>query len=203
MVITILTGRRPELLAQTLDSFASHLVGNEVIVLHNGGDKPTARLLADYPYKVITTKNWLSNGKAISKLAGYAKDSGEENWLMLEDDWLYIEDKLWLTLAEFLLSSNRVGQVRLRLNNETVLNKNMVTRQPIDWDNRFNYKIGNGHYTNNPAIMKVEDIAKVWPAGSELQAQINYHKLNKPVAQLIPGIFKHIGNGNSLENHKW
>ena len=107
MIIAILTGQRPELLKRTIDAFVPYLTDNYVLVLHNGGDKPTARLLKKYKFidKVITTPDFLPNGTAMSAIAKEVIKSGEHYFLMLEDDFEYQDPSNdWLNQAMKLLN---------------------------------------------------------------------------------------------------
>jgi hypothetical protein len=204
MIITVLTGRRPGLTKRTLDSLPRFLTQETVLVLNNGNDKETRTLLGKYNFidRILFTKEFLTNGQAVSLLANEAKDSKKTYWLLLENDWECKNSKNWLILAKELLNKPNIGQVRLRLNDEKVLNYNMVDKHMIRWTSTKEFKTGNGHYTNNPNLMKVNNIKYLFPSFDEKHTQKKFHYQGWSIVQLIPGTFEHIGV-ESLEKHKW
>lgn len=204
MVVTILTGQRPELLKRTIQSIqqtAPELFEHYVMVFNNSGDKPTEKLLNSYDFidEHIVNYGTLPIGTAISLLASKVYESGEKYWLILEDDWQCINGS-WLNRAKELLQNPEVSQIRLRLDSEPVLKKHMITGEEIIWEYEEDYKITNkAHMTFNPSLIKTEDIPKIFPCTGERDAQKNwqYRDMGK-VIQMIPGSFKHIGDEDSL-----
>lgn len=201
MVITLLTGRRPELLERTLAAIADNkpsLFNQTFIVFNNAGDKETSDVLDRYELSnVIVNNETYPIGVAASLLAHKAYQSGEDIWLHLEDDW-ELQDVDW-TKALSLIENKQVSQVRLRCDNETVLKKHMITGQPIEWEERDGYRVTDkAHYTMNPSLIRVEDIPKIFPCTGERDAQRNWLPTMKNVVQITPGMFKHIGDDNSL-----
>lgn len=205
IVVTILTGRRPKLLKQTLESILDKcpelLEDNTVIVLNNAYDRGTNEVLKEYDFidEVIVRKKTVSIGRAMTILAEAAKKSGKQLWLMLEDDWQCMSSD-WVKEATKLASNNGISQVRLRLDSEKVLTRHMITGEPINWKVRSGFKISNNaHLTFNPSIIKARDIDNIFPCTGERHAQKNWleNGMGK-VVQLTPGVFQHIGEGQSL-----
>ncbi|MER6605811.1 glycosyltransferase [Streptomyces sp. NPDC000927] len=209
LVITLLTGRRPGHLDDTL----SHLQGSapgllsraHVIALHNGGDAETAAVLDKYS-KVIDV-SWTSSvlhgiGEATSMLAQQAAASGRRYWLHLEDDWALLPTTAdWLAQAQNILHTRReVYQVRLRHAHERTLVRHMVTGRSITWYDHDSFHLArDAHYTLNPSLMRVKDIGKVWPADGEKGAQKRAHVNRlRQAARLSPGVFTHTGDDASL-----
>lgn len=204
MIITILTGQRPKLLQDTIESVLQHvpeLFEHRVVVFNNAGDKPTTELLNTYNFidDIITNQGTLPIGAAISLLASKAYESGERFWCLLEDDWA-AQSGGWVEQAIDLLKNPEVSQVRLRLESEPVLKNHMITGEPIVWVEEKGYKITEkAHMTFNPSIIKTVDIPLIFPCTGERDAQKNWLYRNMgEVVQLVPGVFKHIGDDNSL-----
>lgn len=208
VVVTVLTGGRPELLAATLTSVREHADGlldtAHVFVLNNGNDQPTTEVLArhrDVIDQVVTSDTVRHVGPATSLLARAAGRAGRTWWLHLEDDWIAHPAGDWLAEAMALFAIEaRVVQVRLRLAAEPVLARHMVTREPIRWREMSGYRIAaDAHWTNNPALMRATDAAAAWPADGERDAQRRWwNSGHRTVGQLVPGVFEHGGGGQSL-----
>lgn len=208
-VVTVLCGRRPDLLEVTLATLRATAPGlldtAHVIVLHNGADPETGEVVDRHRgvvNQVITTTELLTCGQGTSRLAEAAAASGRRFWLHLEDDWeATTAHPGWLDDARHLLDTHpRVYQVRLRHTSERVLPYHMVTRRPLVWEERVRYRVANeAHLTLNPSLTRVEHITRVWPAVGEREAQRNAHRAGlRGVAQLVPGVFTHKGENQSL-----
>jgi predicted O-methyltransferase YrrM len=206
---TVLTGRRPDLLDQTLHRMQAVspglLMRSHLTVLHNGGDAETAAVLSKYTSvidEVITTSKLLDIGQATSRLAEHARASGRRYWFHLEDDWCLLPvDPDWLSRAQTILHTRpNIAQVRLRHHAEPVLSRHMVTGRPLNWTTYAGYRMtADAHYTVNPSLIRVKDIEKVWPATGERDAQQRAHRAGlRSVAQLLPGVFVHTGGTASL-----
>lgn len=197
MIVTLLTGRRPLLLARTLESLRQYhpeILENFTLVLHNGGDRPTAEVLEQHRdvLDLIVTSEFLDIGPAVSLLFRHALEVGEEHLLHLEDDWEATDADPFLSVAEAMLDD--VFQVRLRWWRETTLPTHMVTGRRINWTGRPGNRITNdAHYTLNPSLIRLADVPKGFPATSEQDAQRRFWEAGcRKVAQL-PGTWKHIG----------
>lgn len=202
MVITFLTGQRPELLKRTLQSIADNapeLFTHRVIAFNNSGDKPTTDVLKQFQIdEIIINHGTLPIGAAISLLASKAYDSGQKYWLSCEDDWLCVNSN-WLETAIEFIKEKDVSQVRLRLESEPVLKKHMITGEEIIWNEFETYKITDkAHLTFNPSLIKTADIPQIFPCTGERNAQKNWLDKMQKVVQLKPAAFKHIGDENSL-----
>lgn len=194
--ITILTGSRPELLEKTI-SFLPFAIVENAYALLNGNDKKSKEVLQFYNIEYDYTNKIHPIGQSISMLAEQAKKSQKKFWLHIEDDWKFVHSENWLNNAVYLLKYSH--QVRLRHVSEKVLTTHMITGQVISWNDLPNGYIGNAHFTFNPFLMETRKIDSVFPCEGERHAQRNALKNNlRPVTQLKPGNFYHIGDENSL-----
>ena len=216
LMITILTGRRPELLRKQLGSLRINAPGlletARVHVLINGGDPETREIVAaagvhtpNLSYEVQSQEVW-KIGPATSHLARCAYDSAQPHWLHLEDDWEIVTPHHgWFNEARTILQTDSdVRQVRLRHITEPVLTQHMHTRQPITWRTTDNpnstYLHSPAHWTFNPSLVRTADIPSIFPVDGERTAIRNAHRhgLDRKIAQHAPGVFRHIGGGDSL-----
>lgn len=201
LLITLLTGSRPHYLERTLKAMIEHQPevweDSKVLVLHNGGDPETREVLKaywDHFDQVRTTSMLFPIGPATSLLMEYAQDYEAEYLLHLEDDWTAGPGDL--PLGADLLDEG-IFQVRLRKALERVLPKHMVTGKSITWRWSLTHACQvayDAHYTLNPSLMRLQDIKVGFPARDERHAQAKFHAAGyRKVAQLVPGIFTHIG----------
>lgn len=203
LVVTILTGRRPHLLERTLKALAGFWDWDDMVacVLVNGTDAETLQVLTDWlPDGACGVDRWLSIGEATSACARLALSSECRYWLHLEDDWEALRNpKGWYEESCAILDSHTADQVRLRDSNEKVLKHHMVTGRPIRWRDGGNFKVGEAHLTFNPALMLTHHIPDAFPCSGERVAQRKWLKAgHTKVAQHVPGIWRHIGGGESL-----
>lgn len=218
LVVTILTGGRPGLLASTLDSLRAACPPGTldralVLARVNGGDAASVAVLDQHRdfIDAVHVGPWEDVGPATSACAEDAQHSGRRFWLHLEDDWTAHPDPGWLDRAAAILDAHPdVGQVRLRLAAERVLSRHMHTRRPIRWQTRDGWKAAEAHLTFNPSLMRTADIAGTWPSDSERDAQAKRWKAGpRGVAQLVPGVFAHAGEGRTahgralVEGNTW
>ena len=204
LTVTVLTGRRPDLLADTLNTLRHHrpslLADAHVAVLANGNDLPTRKVLdrhADVIDHLDTTDRLLTIGPAISRLADHAYLSGSPFWFHLEDDWRTTTGHDWITQAAAILDRhNDVAQVRARVAAEPVMAKHRITRQPIVWEQREGWRhAAHAHLTFNPSLIRTADIVHGWPCTSEVDAMRRWVNAGREaVAQLDPGVFAHTGD---------
>lgn len=205
IAVTLLTGGRPDLLARTVASLTALAPGlletAHVAVLHNGADPGTAALLDTYGWvdHLTVLQDRLPVAQAAMALLGFPPP--RPYVLHLEDDWqVATADTTWLLRAVQVLQEDpRVGQVRLRHRGQTVLKTHMVTRRPLWWTpGPCGTEIAAAHYTLNPSLMRSEQVPQLWPAPNERAAARTFHNLGWLVAQMLPGVFRHIGEGASL-----
>ena len=204
--ITVLTGRRPELLARTLASLPPELGGfARVVALHTGREKvgdETDNILASHPYIDARKSDDEVRpiGENVSQLAEQVKNSGATYWLHLEDDWVYdTHHHGWLDDAREILEDPSVAQVRLRHFGEKVMDRSMVDNTRIHWKPAGHHLRGKAHITLNPSLVRVADVDKMWPATGERDMQRNAHRNGlRTVAQHLPGVWRHIGDDVSL-----
>lgn len=206
LVISILTGGRPDLLAETLasvrESSPDLLERSAVIVLHNGGDAATRWVIEDHADlfdKRLVTARVEPIGKSVSTLSRWALETRRRYWLHLEDDWKAHPVDGWLEQARDLLSQG-ASQVRLRRADEPVLPRHMVTGESLYWTTIAGHRwTASAHYTLNPSLVWLDNAPDAWPASGERAAQKRWHRAGRTVvAQHVPGVWSHIGEDRSL-----
>lgn len=201
LALTILTGRRPAYLRETVESLLRHarsvVEGGHVTLLVNGQDDETLRYTKGLAWidelEVLPGSAVVPIGGAISMLYRRVVKRRRPLWFHLEDDWRCVGAG-WLAKAkEILKKDRRVGQVRMRHVSDRVLPYHMITHKTIRWKRHQGYKIGHAHYTFNPSIVRVADIASLFPCSGEPDAMRKFVRTNRMVAQLTPGAFVHLG----------
>jgi predicted O-methyltransferase YrrM len=207
VVVTVLTGGRPDLLASTLEAVRATAPGlletAYVHLLDNGPDARTSAVLGAHADVLDAIERQVEQpiGEAVTHLAEAAAASGRTYWLHLEDDWAATPDHAgWLDTARRILAEHpQVHQVRLRHDTEQVLGRHMHTRRPLRWDDRGDWRYApEAHWTLNPTLVRTAGIHRVWPAVGERQAQAHAHDAGmRGVAQLVPGTFVHTGGDAS------
>ncbi len=205
--ISILTGGRLNLLRQTIESLLENrpnLHEHHITVLVNGDDPATVAYVRQLPFvdRCLThTNGVLPIGAATSRVVqAVAQKAGVEYVLHLEDDWRTVAQSAdWLEQAYTLLQTDsQIGQVRLRHSRERVLPYHMVTQRPIRWQQHANHTFAPAaHYTFNPSLVRVAHLNAIFPCRDERQAQQNFLKLGLGTAQLLPGVFCHLGEQQS------
>lgn len=153
----------------------------------------------------------------------------EGDWTQIPE--LVARHPTWLADTVEIASNPAIGQVRLReeahLGRLVTLpdgvhgdgsgasNTNWIDGRPVAWQvvPGAPFMVSAHHLTFNPFIMRTEligdgkpqapgePIRGVFPAENERHAMARFYALNLLVAQLRPGIFRHIGEGRSLEGH--
>lgn len=201
VAVTILTGRRPAYLKETVHSFLHNAAGlarnGHVTLVVNGQDDETLEFVEGLSWvddlRILPGPDVVPIGPAISDLYQAAVDSGRPYWMHLEDDWR-CDGTGWLTAACKVLERERkVGQVRMRHLSERVLPYHMVSRKRIVWKPRGRYRIADAHYTFNPSLVRLSSVRSVFPCTGEPDAMRKYARTDMKVAQLVPGAFRHLG----------
>jgi hypothetical protein len=218
VVLAVLCGGRPNLLARTLESLRNHTAnrGFDIVgvAMLNSRDEHSEEILNQHAFrKVYLAKNGAANavvpiGPAVTGLMVRAAAIAEEvglPWILhLEDDWNCCADSQWVHAAAHYLGNPRVGQVRLRWYSEPVMNNHCITGNRIGWIRANEHWIsGNAHYTFNPNMIRAVDVPRIFgcdatPVAGERGAQMNFDALGLRVVQLDPGAFAHIGGEDSL-----
>lgn len=204
LTLAILTGMRPHLLRQTLEGLPDGMLDSaHVVVMHNGADTATTAVLDEFePDLRLTNLDGLwPIGKASSHLLATAKAEKRPFTLYLQDDWLCRHDGDWLADAVRVLDNDpRIGQVRLRLAAEkTYINHTSVYKRKIQWTHLNGHRISyEADWTLNPFITRTDDLLVSFT--DEKDAMRQFHEVSDQiVAQLVPGVFTHIGGkGQSL-----
>lgn len=207
--VSILTGGRLQLLKRTISSvlnkIPSLLRENYVTVLVNGDDPETRDYVEQLPFvneRIISMNERISIGKATSKLMNSLfRNSNSRFYLHLEDDWEAQDVSTeWFRQAISILNNHsEIGQVRLRHISDRVLRRHMITKKPICWTQQTGWKASRScHFTFNPSLIRSEVAAMIYPCRDEREAQEKFLKTGLGTAQLIPGVFRHIGDNLSL-----
>ena len=214
LIVTFLTGRRPDLAAATLAALDRHspalLRDARVEVLHNGGDPETAEALEPWRDRVDLwhqTDDLLRIGPAVSLLAARVARSGRSRWLHMEDDWEALgRSDDWLARAHRALDENpRLPIVRLRDDREKVLDRHLTERHRLVWQERDGYRISpDAHATHNPALWRAEVATVGWPERDERDMVRRLRAAGwSSAAQLVPGEFRHLGDRDRGLSLKW
>jgi hypothetical protein len=208
LTVTVLTGRRPALLADTLSAVRKRqpdlLADAHLVVLANGNDRPTRDVIdqhADVIDELHTTDQLLTIGPALSLLADHAQRVGRPFWFHLEDDWRATSSHDWVRQAADILNGHpQVSQVRARLAAEPVMRSHRISRRPIVWEQRDGWRhAAHAHLTFNPSLIRTVDIPHGWPCTSEVHAMRRWLTSGRQAAaQLDPGVFAHTGDDESL-----
>ena len=206
VVVAILTGGRPQLLAQTLGALqrtaGARLPRWDAIALVNGADAKTLEVLKSHPWIQVEKRRGRMRkiGPSVSDLMAVVAASDRRYVLHLEDDWGCMHTPArWLDPAVHVLEENRVGQVRIRSAREKTMRVSMVSGARIRWDVASDHeRSANAHMTFNPNVMRVRDLRRVYPCRDEPHAQQKYAALGLDVVQLLPGSFQHLGAQRSL-----
>lgn len=209
LLVTCLTGKRPHLLDRTLSSVEAHqpvLADAYWLVCHNGGDDPTWDVLRkhrDLLNQVVVTPHFMPVGQAASFLFYQVEWAKQIYVLHLEDDW-EAEPGDWLIEAGKLLQKG-MFQVRLRHHEEQVLPRHMVTNRRLKWEDHGWCRVTtDAHYTLNPSLMFRDDLRLGFPSSSERDAQRKFWEADRrQVAQLVPGVWRHIGEGAESLRRAW
>lgn len=205
VVVTILAGGRPSLLAQVLSSGVTKL-GAKVVGALNSHDETSAGIFAAHRIDSLSVNEDRQHtaiiGAGVAHCAQLAIDSGAPYWLHLEDDWVIDTcDDRWLERAIRALEVRaELRQIRLRHVGERVLGYNMLTKRKLSWraDHELGIATADAHWTFNPSLVRTREVAPTFAtnlvtANAERRAQeLNRGEL---VAQLYPGAFRHIGEG--------
>lgn len=212
VTVTVLTGGRLHLLARTLTALRVRAPGlletAHLVVVRNGHDQGTDDILdgfrddIDQVVPVGGSRQLAGVGEATSRCAAAAASSARDQWLHVEDDWILRSRHAgWLQDAQNVLDGDpQIAQVRLRHVGERTLARHMVTGAGLDWRARETHLVSPAaHWTFNPCLMRVAQVQRVFPAGSEAEAQraaaaAGLHR----VAQLVPGVFNHIGGQSGV-----
>lgn len=194
MIVTLLTGRRPDLLAQTLASLED--TDLEIVVFINDGlnDDETFDIVDACPWVawLVLWGEWLGVADAMNQIAEIVSHR-DDYWLHLEDDWQLTNPLDLPTAQAFLDEHPEVGQVRLRRTDDGASRRNYLTKKRIVWEGE-GIKVGNAHATWNPALQRTS-AALVYPVTGEVDFMRKMPQIN---AQTDPGHFRHLGNGRSL-----
>ncbi|RYE40750.1 MAG: glycosyltransferase [Hyphomicrobiales bacterium] len=207
--VSILTGHRPALFQRSMGALQQRADGLlrtvPVVVLINGSDPETEHYARSLPFvdEVIATAGAIAGvGEATSRVIEALLAGGDLPYVLhLEDDWFACSvDNTWAERAISILGADEmIGQVRLRHRSDTVLTRHMVTGRPISWEERDGFLYSpSAHFTFNPSLTRAAELRTLLPCASEAEAQRRFLATGLGVAQMIPGMFRHIGDQQSL-----
>lgn len=244
--LTVLTGRRPELLQRTLESIkdvVDRCTFSSAIVWDPEDDESKGLLRAAGIGPPQHFQKRLKNGPAVSACARDFLGSDYDVWLHIEDDWELLPDRAalepdWFEVASELATNQDIGQVRLREiehlgglvpvqypegvrflgDGSGCANRNWVSSKYVEWRTEPEWPFmvsadsnntSPAHATFNPCMWNRKLVEQVFwsPVRDELQAMDRMHAARTEAggrfatAQLRPGVFRHIGEGQSLEGH--
>jgi len=202
--VTVLTYRRPRYLAMTLDSFALQHAAilssfSFRALVHGGRHWPTEKILEQRASLIPSVEVIDDNpggGVGFSRLMAAVIQEEAPYVLHLEDDWLSAEslEPYMGEILDFMAAHREVGQIRLRDVRSPVSKVNPFTKKEIVWQPATEHiKVGNAHFTFNPAITRASILPQIVPCKSEREACIKYTRLNLLCGQLQAGCFGHIG----------
>jgi len=207
LVVTLLAGGRPKLLASTLTAFSptlEQLPKARVIAYLNQPDEVSEQLLDAWDLR-RSPGHLTSIGFGYGYLACTVKTPPDRWWLHLEDDWQALGPQTVLDAlreAVWLLEGHDdVVQVRLRYWKERVLGHHMVTGAPLRWRLHNGRAMTQAHWTFNPALMRAREMLLFQgDLDGEQDAQRRIHEAYPDglVVQSIPGGFTHLGDQESL-----
>jgi hypothetical protein len=242
--LTVLTGRRPDLLKKTLEASGEYIARCDALrgMVWDPKDHESKSILSGVGVDAIADIR-LDNGAATSVCADLFLGSGCDVWFHLEDDWELIHERSelepdWFEVAANLAMNPDIGQVRLRefehlgglvpLHRKSGVvflgdgsgcsNRNWVTSKLVEWKTEEAWpflvsadtqEASPAHWTNNPFMTSRDVALQVFtgPVFTELHAMDRYHATRNvngaryATAQLRPGVFRHIGDGRSVEGH--
>jgi hypothetical protein len=206
LVVGILTGGRPSLLAETVGNFFSHVGSNEIcgaVALVNGADKASLAVLEPMPVHIVVHEGpMLPIGAACARLVSELPNPAGSVYLHLEDDW-EIRGDLRRHIAAGARLLSEVGHVKLRAFAD---NRNMrnVWGGAMSWEMRgkWYWTSTNSHFTFNPALTRMDVAREVFRCAGERDAQDKYRATGLEIAQVFPGCFFHNDHGHSMRREK-
>lgn len=216
LVIGILTYNRTKLLEKTLLTFYKYNAKEDIkmILLDNNSSKEESEInksLAkkydiEYFYNKYDVSDDLNKNIEIGhmSLIKHMLDCDSEMCCILEDDWECIGRIPINEIMLFLNEHKNIGQVRLRdfKYDDTMYggsSVNFVTKEKIIFNNEIVYgdvsfKVADMHWVNCCTFMRkdvLERMDNVYSA--EMERMKAFYKMYPANAQMIPGIFYHIG----------
>jgi len=204
ILLCLLSFRRPNYLARTIEAFVRHnetLLGRclKMIALDQCASQETLGVFEggrSYFEKVYTTEINLGIGWGFSQLVELSRLHEADFILFLEDDWLCQVplEKHLVDIEDLFRTRPDVGTLRLRTVDDAVATVNHVTMLPVEktrW--RDSFLIGNYHYVFNPHLVRVGVARSMVPVSGEHHAQIRYQALGFQAVQLADRMFHHIG----------
>lgn len=204
VVISVLTGQRPELLAETLASTRRHhpgLLETATVHVHwNTGDDGTAAVLAEHWDVLdgveVTDELW-GIAASTNRLVERAQATSCTYRINLQDDlFAHPDPGPWLDEARTFLDEG-VAQVRLERADAPHARKHTVTGERFVWRSLGPHRIVEDFpFTFRPTLHLVSDLPLAFPSTGEAGSILRWHedRFPKDTVQLVPGIWLHVGN---------
>lgn len=190
MIITVLTGRRHDLLDRTL----RNIPPATVFVNDISRDPRSVEIAKQHDCQVSGWEEWTGVGESMSRIAEWVKQF-PGYWMHVEDDWSARGPIPFDECFTFLDHHPEVGQVRLRRRSDGASGRNYLTKARIEWTGG-RILTGNAHATWNPTICRTSD-AELYPVEGEVEFMRNHSERYELNAQ-HPGCFTHTGDGRTL-----
>ena len=217
VLITILTYRRPNYLAQTLEALERHVYTPEICrgeIFINAEDPKTRSVINRHRHlfeEVFSSPTNLHQAPALNRLWS---NTSAEYILHVEDDQVATRGG-WLQPAlAFLHKYPNIGQLRLSPFWEAphLARHNLITRKPIEFfppetieGEKFSRMREPAHLTFMVSLMKMEAIRQIVPLGidsvrdqAENEAQQKFHAAGWGTAQIHNSPFLHIGRHSAF-----
>lgn len=199
--VAILTYRRPDYLAKTLETFIDKN-GTDMfifLILTQNTDKETAGIISKYKnlwYEVYDWKKTKGCAAGYTFIMNKAVSLEQPYVIHLQDDWR--SDEAFVPyvgeMVKLLMERKNIGIIRLRSIKAQVNSKNRITHKFIfyRWVSE-NVIAGNAHFTLNPTFARTDVIKRMLPVTRELDSMQKYHDLGLLGGQLVAQCFNHIG----------
>lgn len=204
IALTVLSWNRAGFLRKTLDSLLLHnadaVKEMRCIVLDNGSldeSRDFLNSLDMWDEKIYLEEN-IGFGAGTTQLLESFLKTDCDYLLHLENDWECLRGGWIEESIDFLDSLDDVGFVRLSGRHVPYLNHNSVSKERLQWTEEIVfgdnfYKISNGHYTTNPALLKRSAVEKIVPMVDELEGQGKYFKTGLRIGAMVRNqAFMHI-----------
>lgn|GEM_PF-5213600 len=204
VVVSVLTGGRPELLAETLASTRRHhpgLLESAIVHVHwNMGDAETGAVLAahwDVLDSVEVTDELWGIAASTNRLVERALATDAAYRINLQDDlFAHPDPGPWLDEARTLLDEG-VAQVRLERHDAPHAGKHTLTGERFAWRPLGPHRIVEDFpFTFRPTLLRLADHRYAFPSTGEAGSIRRWHgeKFPRDTVQLVPGIWLHVGN---------
>lgn len=209
ITLTLTIGKRPDMLAQTLDSLLSRTNFVNIIAINDFGDDATNRVFTKFCPRGQLINPELSSGHhaAIDRLY---RDLHTPYVFHCEDDWLFERTPDLDSAVTLLSSDQRISSVCFRQIQDFDLEPSLLEQlQTTKSGSLEYYRLDGLHeqwhgYTFNPHLIKSQTLTTI-KRFSNFKKERHVSRLlrqkGKHVAYLHPGSCRHIGADCSVSIH--